>query len=272
MSTRVHENPVARSLGLHLMLLLVALLYILSAPKPMLSQAPVEVTLADESERAKPTREIVQRSEGREVKEAKKGAYLSDRSRVVDEERSARNAGEFQRPASRDRASPERAPIRVSDFAIHFKPSPPEEYSNQKNWAKEQTGEALQGGQYIKGMKEGEVSALNTKEFVFYSYFERVRKQLDQAWQPLLREYVSRILKGGRKLASNTDYITRTLVTMNSKGEILRIQMLEESGTQDLDRAAVDALNRAGPYSNPPKGLIDGEGQVQIRWDFILKT
>ena len=40
----------------------------------------------------------------------------------------------------------------------------------------------------------------------------------------------------------------------------------------DLDSAAVKALNRAGPYPNPPKGLLDANGNAQIRWDFVLKT
>ena len=133
-------------------------------------------------------------------------------------------------------------------------------------------GETLRGGQYIQGMKEGEVSALNTKEFVFFSYFNRVRKQLDQAWQPILKENIARIFKGGRKLASHSDFVTRTKVTLNKKGEIVRVQLLEESGTHDLDQAAIDALNKAGPYPNPPKGLVDAAGLVEIRWDFVLKT
>ena len=68
------------------------------------------------------------------------------------------------------------------------------------------------------------------------------------------------------------DYTTKTLVTLNARGDIVRVQLLEQSGTTDLDQAAVDALNKAGPYPNPPKGLINGSGEVQIRWDFILRT
>lgn len=155
---------------------------------------------------------------------------------------------------------------------MRMKKEAPKEYTDERRWANPQFGEALKGGQYIQGVREGEVTALNTKEFVFYSYFERVRKQLDQAWQPLVRQNIQKILKSGRKLASNADHVTRALVTLNQQGQILRIQVLEESGSQDLDQAAVDALNRAGPYPNPPRGLVDIKGEVQIRWDFILKT
>jgi TonB family protein len=270
--TRVLDRPLARSLSFHLLILLVASLYATQIRKFSLNDQPIEVTVEDSANLQKAKPAIVKRSAGEEVKEAKKDSFLSDKTRIVKEEQSSRNEGDLQ-GGSKDISPPSGKPkLGLSDLGIKIQTRSQTDYRQQRNWAKTQLGEALKGGQYIQGMKEGEFSALNTKEFVFYSYFERVRKQLDQAWQPILRENVHRLLKAGRHLASNSDFVTRALVTMNSKGEILRIQILEESGTQDLDQAAVDALNKAGPYPNPPKGLIDSSGNVEIRWDFILKT
>jgi protein TonB len=48
--------------------------------------------------------------------------------------------------------------------------------------------------------------------------------------------------------------------------------MLSESGTGDLDDAAVGAFNQAGPFPNPPKGMIDLNQEIKIPWDFVLKT
>ena len=36
--------------------------------------------------------------------------------------------------------------------------------------------------------------------------------------------------------------------------------------------AAVDAFNDAGPFPDPPAGLVDQNGQIQIPWDFILQS
>ena len=248
--------------------------YVLHGPKLNLNPDPVEITIEDIRKDPTVRKTVVQKSAGQEAKEAKKDAYLSDRTRVVHEERSADSPGELKGvPGLPSPAQPRLVKsLKLSDFGVKIVPKKAEDYRQQRNWAQAPTGEALKGGQYISGMKEGEVSALNTKEFVFFSYFERVRQQLDQAWQPILKANVQRLIKAGRHLASNADYTTRTLVSLNQKGEILRVQILEESGTFDLDQAAVDALNKAGPYPNPPKGLIDSSGTVQIRWDFILKT
>jgi TonB family protein len=266
--SRFFDNAVSRSVALHLLLLLAALIYVAHAPKVWLSSPPVEVTLTEILNNPHVKKSIVSQTAGTQVKEAPKAAYLSDRNRAVKEETSAQGGIETPSRSGGARAKA----VRVSDLGVKISRANREDYQTDRKWAESQTGEALRGGQYIRGVKPGEVTALNTKEFVFYSYFERVRQQLDQAWQPIVKQNVGKILKGGRQLASNTDFVTRTLVTMNERGEILRIQLLEQSGTEDLDQAAIDALNKAGPYPNPPKGLIDSSGNVHIRWDFILKT
>lgn len=125
---------------------------------------------------------------------------------------------------------------------------------------------------YIKGIKESERTVLNTKEYVFYGYYQRIRERLDRAWVPILREKLVRFYHAGRQLASDMDHSTRVLVVLNNRGEIVRVQVLSESGTQDLDEAAISAFNRAGPFPNPPKGIVDTNGEIQIPWEFILKT
>jgi TonB family protein len=125
---------------------------------------------------------------------------------------------------------------------------------------------------YVNGIKQSDRTALNTKEYVFYGYFQRIRQRLDLAWSSALREHLMRIYRGGRQLASDMDHTTRVMVTLNKGGEIVRVQVVEESGTRDLDEAAVRAFNQAGPFPNPPRGIVDANGLIQIRWDFVLKT
>ena len=280
MSSRFYENPLSRSLGLHFLFLLLIFGYAQWVHPPIVS-VPIEVSYfpkgnvkLKETESSQHT--IVRPTQGKEVLVEKKDAYLSDKTRVVENQTSSKNSGEgvAQNPNHKasGAAKAKTKIIALSDLGMKITQKNEKGFSDDHNWANSQTGEAIQGGQFVQGMKEGDVSALNTKEFVFFSYFDRVRRQLDQAWQPILRENIAHIFRLGRRLASNSNFVTRTLVTLNAKGEIVKVQLLEESGTNDLDQAAVDALNKAGPYPNPPKGLIDSDGKVEIRWDFILKT
>ena len=95
---------------------------------------------------------------------------------------------------------------------------------------------------------------------------------MDRAWVPILRQRLLKLYRRGRHLASDTDHSTRVLVVLNGEGEVTRVQMISESGTSDLDEAAIAAFNEAGPFPNPPKGIINSNGEVEIPWEFILKT
>jgi protein TonB len=44
------------------------------------------------------------------------------------------------------------------------------------------------------------------------------------------------------------------------------------SGLTDLDDAAVEAFRAAAPFPNPPNGIVEGDGLIRIRWDFILEA
>lgn len=126
-------------------------------------------------------------------------------------------------------------------------------------------------GEYVKGFKAGEQTMLNTREFVFYGYFQRIRERLDRAWQKSLHERLAKYFYRGRQLASETDYMTQLLVSLDTQGKITKVQIIGASGTTDLDEAATKAFNDAGPFPNPPTGLVE-QGQVLVRWDFVLKT
>jgi TonB family protein len=127
-------------------------------------------------------------------------------------------------------------------------------------------------GEYVKGFANGEQTMLNTREYVFYGYFQRIRERLDRAWDKSLRDRLAKYFYRGRQLASETDYMTQLLVSLDKEGRITKVQVIGPSGTTDLDEAATKAFNDAGPFPNPPSGLVDTGGQIFVRWDFVLKT
>ncbi len=133
-------------------------------------------------------------------------------------------------------------------------------------------GEASQTLDYIKELDPGLETMLSTKEFKYYTYFSRIRQQLNQHWTPLVRRKVKQIYKSGRSIASSDDMITRCLVTLDKGGKLIRIQIIGDSGIRELDEAAVEAFRAAAPFPNPPQGMVDDDGTIKIRWDFILEA
>ena len=62
--------------------------------------------------------------------------------------------------------------------------------------------------------------------------------------------------KQGRQLASSEDKITRCLITLDKEGKLVKVQVIGNSGVQELDQAAVEAFKSAAPFPNPPKVLL----------------
>ncbi len=133
-------------------------------------------------------------------------------------------------------------------------------------------GPASANNDYLKGVKEGRQTLLNTREFVYYSYYNRIRKKIRQYWEPSIKDKVRALFKQGRKIASDKNKITKVLITLNQQGTLVKVQVVEDSGIRDLDDAAVDAFRDAAPFPNPPKGLVEMDGTVKIRWDFVLEV
>lgn len=143
---------------------------------------------------------------------------------------------------------------------------------DQAGGAKSAGAETSQTLDYIKDLEPGMETLLSTKEFVYYSYFNRIRNQLNQYWTDKVRQKLSEMYKKGRMIASSDDKVTKCLITLDPSGKLLRIQIIGDSGVRELDEAAVEAFKAAAPFPNPPKGMIDPDGTIKIRWDFILEA
>ncbi|MCM2322888.1 MAG: TonB C-terminal domain-containing protein [Oligoflexia bacterium] len=253
-------------------------------PESLLQALPKSKEAEKKKEIEKFRRQIVQTSPGREVKEAVTDAFLGEKNQVVDRQTVGSKmttvmgkGAQKPRPKVKDvkdltnEQSQQNSPV-VGNLGIPILQRLREKNevmrALQPDWA--DPGQLPQD--YVRGLQQGEQTALNTREFVFFGYYQRIRDRLDRAWVPILREKLVRHYRSGRQLASDMDYVTKVVVILNLHGEIVRVQLIGESGTRDLDEAAIKAFNRAGPFPNPPRGIVDANGEIQIPWEFILKT
>jgi TonB family protein len=155
----------------------------------------------------------------------------------------------------------------LKDLSPKFSLSPgPKAPDSEKN------GDPSQSDDYIKDVNTGMQTLLSTREFVYYSYYARIKEAIRQHWEPNVREKVKIIYRQGRSIASAKDRVTQVLVTLNAKGELIKVEILSPSGVEQLDGAAVEAFRSASPFPNPPKGMVEPDGTIKIRWDFVLEA
>lgn len=125
---------------------------------------------------------------------------------------------------------------------------------------------------HLANVPTGMQTMLSTREFVYYSYYNRIKDKLRQYWEPAIKEKFERTMRQGRQIASEGDKITKVVIILDEKGTLIRVQILSASGLVDLDDAAVEAFRAAAPFPNPPKGIVEEDGTIKIRWDFVLEA
>lgn len=227
------------------------------------------------------TRQIVQSEDGVSTREKKEKAYLSDKTRSFDRQTRARKIGIFQEGKSSQSSKggqdlSSKKELKLSDLGSMVAENPykkaAEEIYSQKGLPSGH-GETQQIGassDYVADVPLGDVTNLNTVEYKYYGFYHRIRQKLEQFWGRSLHDKAAQLVKQGRRISSD-ELITSLRITLDKDGEITRIQILGTSGVQEIDDAAVESFNDAGPFPNPPKDLIV-EGLVTLEWGFVVKS
>lgn len=133
---------------------------------------------------------------------------------------------------------------------------------------KGQTGLA-QNNDFVEDLPLGDVTKLNTKEYKYYGFYHRIRQRLEQHWGNSLQEKVTQYRRGGGRFPASDHMMTSLQITMDKKGKILNVKVKGPSGLDVLDEAAVESFNKAGPFPNPPQGMLVN-GVIQIEWGFVV--
>lgn len=157
----------------------------------------------------------------------------------------------------------------LSDVSASFKEK---SFNTMKGTTPSSSAAASQTQDYLKNTDLGVETILSTKEFKYYTYFNRIRKQLSEHWEPKVRDKLTKMFRQGRSIASNQDRTTKLLIVLDPQGVLVKVQLVSDSGVKDLDEAAIESFRSAAPFPNPPKGIVDPDGTVKIRWDFILES
>ncbi len=121
---------------------------------------------------------------------------------------------------------------------------------------------------HLKDVDEGEGTYLNTKEWKYASFFNRVKQSVGMHWNPsapLRTRDPTGNIYGGR------DRYTVLNVTLNERGNVKEIFVEKSSGLDFLDLEAIKSFERAQPFPNPPPGLVQNDTSVKFSFGFFLE-
>jgi protein TonB len=129
---------------------------------------------------------------------------------------------------------------------------------------------AAANNDFVEDVALGDMTNLNTTEFKYYGFYHRIRQKLEQYWGNSIQEKAKKLYKVGRRLPASENMITAITVVLDDHGAIVDIKVDGTSGVRELDQAAIESFNKAGPFPNPPKGLLV-DGRAVIQWGFVVK-
>ncbi len=239
-------------------------------------------------------KQIVQSEDSAFNEKPQTEAFLSDKDRTFDRQTVAKQIASFNKAAkgnaevtqkavqaqnSKRKKAPALKDLKLSDFGMASGELLPKEVVrapasvSQKGMENgDPTADGLSAtNDYVQEISMGDFTQLNTVEYKFYGFFHRIRQKLEQFWGKSIHEKSLALFKSGRRMPANQDLITSLQVTLNEKGEIIGVKILGASGVKELDDAAVESFNEAGPFPNPPKDLLVN-GKAVIEWGFVVKS
>lgn len=116
----------------------------------------------------------------------------------------------------------------------------------------------------LHDVEAGEGTYLNTREWKFAAFMNRVKQAVSAKWDPNGR------LK--QKEPTRQLYAPRTTVlavALRPDGTLADVYVAKPCGIDSLDQEAVAAFERAAPFPNPPEALVEN-GYIRFQFGFTL--
>jgi len=122
---------------------------------------------------------------------------------------------------------------------------------------------------HVEGVDVGDSTFLNTREWKYAGFFNRVKQAIAEHWDP---SGAMRARDPSGEKFFYKDRTTLLAIKMNSEGVVTGIKVERSSGLDFLDQTAVDAFEKAQPFLNPPPGLVDSHGEISFIFGFHIEA
>jgi TonB family protein len=114
---------------------------------------------------------------------------------------------------------------------------------------------------------DGDITAVNSRQWVGASFMNRTKRQVAQEWRPadVWRRYDPTGSVYGFKTR-----VTVLRVVLAQDGGLMKATVVHASGVDFLDDEAVRAFHAASPFPNPPDVLRGDDGNITFNFAFYF--
>ncbi len=234
--------------------------------------SPIKVKILRDPESL---RQMVESEDAQTNNRPKGKVFSSDKTRSFDRQTKARQVGKFSKTEGQSGGGGRDLSLAALGGDMGHK-NPLEKAAKEYNQARNENRAESNGrsisttSDYLPDIPGGDLTHLNTIENKFYGYYHRIKQKLEGFWGRSVQEKAEILASEGRAIVSD-EHVTALRIVLSPEGEIIDVVILGSSGVKELDDAAIESFNEAGPFPNPPKDLIV-DGRVTIEWGFVVNS
>ena len=118
---------------------------------------------------------------------------------------------------------------------------------------------------YLEGLEEGEKTQLNTREFLYSSYFTRIKRQISSHWDP--QKAFQEMTK--KNSSPRHDMIAEVTITIDRAGNLRGLDIAKSSGEEAWDQESLHSIRSAAPFRNPPPEMFGKNDLYTFNFGFI---
>ncbi len=120
---------------------------------------------------------------------------------------------------------------------------------------------------YDPAVKLGNQTALNAAQSPFAKYLHDIHNRIHPIFADEFLDSLER-LPPGHALKDTTMVAHVEIILTPNDGKVLRRGIVKNSGSTVFDGAALDAVERAGPFGKAPDVIVSKNGFVYLHWEF----
>ncbi|MFZ6181902.1 TonB family protein [Nannocystis pusilla] len=118
----------------------------------------------------------------------------------------------------------------------------------------------------VPEVRPGNQTALRSRKHPFAQFIATMHRTIHDKWAFGFLEQLDTMGRGNA--LNKPDLWTRVEIVLNSDGSLDKLRTVRYSGNMQFDGAAREVVRNAGPYPQPPREILSGNGKVYIHWAF----
>lgn len=116
------------------------------------------------------------------------------------------------------------------------------------------------------GVRLGNVTALNTDQYRYYSFNQRLLQRFIPLWGDRVRSALWQWIKENNAPAVSKTWVTNVELILDKKGEVLEVRPFRLSGLWSIDDAAISSFKDVRNVPNPPAEMVDDNGYIHLQF------